>query len=154
MWWYDPEASSRDRECQEAGQFRRIAHESILAFLTDSTTPGQYEQALASLATLKADHVRRLDEFHRSPLYGRHRCIPEAALDLETRLRGAILLAPVPKPDPAPEPAPNPAPEQAPPAPLMTPLDVVKALRNRMQPQQDATPLGFDDDMPNLEQPK
>jgi hypothetical protein len=152
MWWQDPEASSRDRECQEAGQFRRIAHESILAFLTDSTTPAQYQQALDSLATLKDDHVSRLDAFHRSPFYGRHRCIPDAFVSLHLHLLNAAL-KPVPQQDSAPDLAPEQA-EPVPPAPLMTPLDVVRALRNRLKPQKDTTPLGFDDEIPDLKEPR
>jgi hypothetical protein len=108
MWWYDPEASSRNRECPEAGHFRRLAHDSILAFLTESTTPHQYQQALDSLAALKDDHIRRLDAFHTSAFYGRHRCISDAFAALRLHILNTAALKPVPQPDPAPAPPPDP----------------------------------------------
>jgi hypothetical protein len=108
MWWYDPESSSRNRECPEAGHFRRLATESILAFLTESTTPAQYQQALDSLSALKDEHVNRLDAFHRSPFYGRHRCIEDPFAALRLHILNAAALKSVPQPEPAPEPPPAP----------------------------------------------
>jgi hypothetical protein len=63
---------------------------------------------LDSLAALKADHLRRLDAFHRSPFYGRHRCIEDAFTSLRLHIRNAAALKPVPQPEPAPEPPPEP----------------------------------------------
>jgi hypothetical protein len=108
MWEYYWEEQTRQRECQEASQFRRIATESILALLTDLTIPDQYQLALDSLAALKDNHISRLDDFHRSPYYGRHRCIEDAFVSLRLSLLNAYKLKPVPQPETAPDPAPEP----------------------------------------------
>jgi hypothetical protein len=143
MWEYDREEQSRTRECQEAYQFRQLATEAILAHLTETTTPEQYDQAVLSVQALAADYNSRLDAFHRSPLYGRHRCIAAACRELETRITNARLLAPVPQPQQPPTPPP--------PAPLTTPRHVVEELRETLRPQPDATPLGIDDELPDIE---
>jgi hypothetical protein len=108
MWEYDREEQTRQRECQEAYQFRRMATESILALLPEQATPEHYQQALSSLLALKDDRVSRLDAFHRSPFYGRHRCIEDAYVSVRLHVLNALLLQPPPQPEPAPAPAPEP----------------------------------------------
>jgi hypothetical protein len=143
MWQYDPEEITRTHECTPAYQLRQLATETILSRLTERTTQEQYRLALDSLAALRDERLGFLDAFHRSVLYGRHRCIEEAYLSLRLQLQNAMLLRPVPQEAP-PEPA-------APPEPLMTPTQVIEALRDRLQPMPDATPLGIDDDLPDVE---
>jgi hypothetical protein len=113
MWWDDPDAAGRDGECRYVREFRQIATDSILAHLTEATTPQQYQLALASLLALRDECMGRIDAFHRSALYGRHRCLAEAYLALRRKLEGAMVLRPVPQPESAPEPAP-PAPPPKP----------------------------------------
>jgi hypothetical protein len=108
MWQYDPDEATRSRECTQAFQFRRLATEAILSRLTETTTKAQYHLALESLAGLKDESLSSLDAFHRSPLYGRHRCIPEAYDSLRRHIQGAMLLKPAPQPAPPPDPAPEP----------------------------------------------
>jgi hypothetical protein len=107
MWWYDPDAANRE-ECKYVREFRHLATEDILAHLTDTTTPEQYQVALECLLALKDELMGRVDAFHRSALYGRHWCIDDAYRSLRQKLQNAMVLRPVPQP--APPPAPSPAP--------------------------------------------
>jgi hypothetical protein len=59
MWWYDPEEETRNRECREVHRFRQLATEAILAFLTETTTSEQYDQALLSLQALRGECIHR-----------------------------------------------------------------------------------------------
>jgi hypothetical protein len=108
MWEYDPEEATRNRECSEAYRFRRLATDSILALLPEQATPEHYQQALSSLLALKDDRVSRLDAFHRSPFYGRHRCIEEAYVSVRLHIQCALQFQPPPQPERAPDPAPEP----------------------------------------------
>jgi hypothetical protein len=110
MWWYDPDAANRE-ECNYVREFRHLATKDILAHLTDTTE--QYQLALDALLALKDEQTGRMDAFHRSPLYGRHRCIPDEYLALRQKLLNAMVLRPVPQPATEPEPAP-PAPPPKP----------------------------------------
>ena len=108
MWWYDPDAANRE-ECKYVREFRHLATEDILAHLTETTTtPEQYQVALECLQALKDDLMRRVDDFHRSPFYGRHRCLDQEYSSLRRKLLNAMVLKPVPQPEPAPEPPPDP----------------------------------------------
>jgi hypothetical protein len=138
MWWYDPDAASREGECNYLREFRQIATESILAHITETTTPEQHQLVLDSLLELKDELIGRVDAFHRSPLYGRHRCLENEYSALRLKLLNAMVLKPVPQP--APEPPP-PAPQ-----PQMTLEDVVKAFGEPVQPYDDATYIGSDED--------
>jgi hypothetical protein len=113
MWWYDPDAASREVECNYLRQFRHMATEDILAHLTDTTTPEQYQVALDALLVLKDELTGQIDAFHRSPLYGRHRCLDQEYSALRLKLLNASLLKSVPRPAPEPPPAP-PAPPPKP----------------------------------------
>jgi hypothetical protein len=141
MWWYDPDAANRE-ECKYVREFRHLATEDILAHLTETTTtPEQYQMALDALLALKDELTGRIDAFHRSPLYGRHRCLDQEFSALRLKIIHTSLLKPVPQP--APEPAP------APPQPHMTLEDVVRAFGGPVQPYDDATYLGTDEDEPD-----
>jgi hypothetical protein len=108
MWWYDPDAANRE-ECRYRREFEQLATDSILAHLNnESTTPEQYQAGLECLLALKDELSGRVDDFHRSPLYGRHRCVQEAYCSLRQKLLNAMALRPVPQPVPEPEPAPPP----------------------------------------------
>jgi hypothetical protein len=72
--------------------------------------PEQYQVALECLLALKDEHMGRVDAFHRSALYGRHRCIPDEYLALRRQLLTARDLKPVPALEPEPPPAPPPKP--------------------------------------------
>jgi hypothetical protein len=108
MWWYDPDAASREVECNYLRQFRHMATEDILAHLTDTTTPEQYQVALDALLVLKDELTGQIDAFHRSPLYGRHRCLENEYFSLRLQIQNAMVLKPVPQPEPAPDPTPEP----------------------------------------------
>jgi hypothetical protein len=113
MWRYDPDEMTRTHECTPAYQFRREATEAIMAHLSDSVTPEQYLLALAALREMTEQWCQSLDAFHRSPLYGRHPCIPEASDSLRRQIQGAMLLKPAPQsetaqPPAAPAPPPKP----------------------------------------------
>jgi hypothetical protein len=105
LWWYDPHATNRE-ECRYLREFEQLATDSILAHLTETTTPEQYQAALECLSQLKDELIGRLDAFHRSALYGRHRCVEEAYQSLRQKLLNALVLRPVPQPAPEPEPEP------------------------------------------------
>jgi hypothetical protein len=137
MWWYDPDAAARDRECRYVRQFRQIATDSILAHLTEAATPEQYQLALDALLALKDELSGRSDAFHRSVLYGRHRCIEDAYLSLRLKLQGAMVLKSVPQPAPEPPPAPR--------EPLTTPAQVVEDLQETITPRPDETVIGADE---------
>jgi hypothetical protein len=108
MWQFDPEEITRSHECRQASQFRQLATAAILSRLTERTTQEQYDLALESLAALQDEYLGRLDAFHHSPLYGRHKCITNVCQELAAVIRAASLLAPVPQPEVPPEPAPEP----------------------------------------------
>jgi hypothetical protein len=108
MWQYDPEEITRTHECTPAYQFRRLVTEAILSRLTERTTQEQYQLALDALAALRDERLGFLDAFHRSPLYGNHKCIANVSQELAARIKAASLLAPVPPPEVPPDPAPEP----------------------------------------------
>jgi hypothetical protein len=145
LWWYDPDAASRE-ECRYVREFRQMATDSILAHLNNATTtPEQYQVALECLLALKDELTGRIDDFHRSALYGRHRCLDQAYHSLRRQLLNALLLRPVPQPAAEPEPAPS--------QPLLTPEDVVAAVGDPVQPSADETYLGTADEPPDTERP-
>jgi hypothetical protein len=139
MWQYDPDEATRSRECTQAFQFRRLATEAILSRLTETTTKAQYHLVLESLAGLKDESLNSLDAFHRSVLYGRHRCIQEAYVALRLQIQNSMSLRPVPQPAPEP-PAPEPP---APPKPRSL-SDVVRDFAGM-------TDVATDEDKPNGE---
>jgi hypothetical protein len=93
--------------CSFAKEFEGIASESVLKHITDQTTPHQYQQAIASLTTLKETMEKRMDWRHYGAASGgMHRCLPETCEAVVFYLQSRMLLV-VPKPEPPP-PAPRP----------------------------------------------
>jgi hypothetical protein len=137
MWEYDPEEATRNQECSEAYRFRQLAIDSILAHLTETTPPEHYDQAVLSLQALADIYSNRLDAFHRSPLYGRHRCIDDAFSALRFKILNASLLKPAPQLAPEPPPGPR--------EPLTTPAQVVEDLQESITPRPDETVIGADE---------
>ena len=111
MWWYDPDTANR-QECKYVREFQHQATDTILAHLAETTTtPERYQVALECLQALKDQLMGRVDDFHRSPFYGRHWCIEDAFCAFRQKLQNAMVLRPVPQPAPEPEPPPAPPPK-------------------------------------------
>jgi hypothetical protein len=137
MWWYDPDTANR-QECNYVREFRHQATEDILAHLTETTTtPEQYQMALDALLALKDELTGRIDAFHRSPLYGRHRCLDQEYSALRLKIQNTSLLKPAPQLAPEPPPAPR--------EPLTTPAQVVEDLQETITPRPDETVIGADE---------
>jgi hypothetical protein len=132
MWPFDRYFNQRVFPCTEAYRLQRIAKETIFANLTETTTPEQFEEAMASLERLKEEQLKNKKTFHFSALSGRHYCIAECFADLETALRNQWSLRPIPI--------------IAPPLrePLMTPAEVVEDAGELIQHRPDETVLGED----------
>jgi hypothetical protein len=131
--------SARYPLCPAADSLYRTG-EVIFRTLTCTPTPEMVAAAKAVLARYHADLLAQLYPMHYGVSVGRHICVQFVYQEATARL--CALAATM---QPAPESAP------APPEPLRTLTDVVRNLKDTLQPAPDDFPIGIDDEIPDLE---
>jgi hypothetical protein len=125
------------RVCPAADSLSRTA-QFIFHTLPGSVTPELIAAALEALGQYRAALAVDLDPMHYGIPVGTHVCVEDIYQEAKARL---FCLAATAKPAEPPLP---PAPE-----PVMTLEDVVKAFGEPVQPSDDATYLGTDEDEPD-----
>jgi hypothetical protein len=118
--------------CNLSLRLEKIARDTILAQVTETTTLEQFKEAMASLEQLQADLLKNKKTFHFTTSAGRHYCIADCYQDLTTSLWNQWYLRPKAPPEPAPR------------SPLETPEQVVADLNELIQHRPDETILGED----------
>jgi hypothetical protein len=141
MTSYPPRLLSNHRLCSYSRLFAQIIEQTILSQITERTTPAQYAAAKFSMRALseRLEAEAKRDWSHYPAQQGTHSCVRTVFTDAIFRLENIILL----QPEPAPQPSP------APPQPHMTLEDVVRAFGEPVQPYDDATYIGTDEDEPD-----
>jgi hypothetical protein len=109
--------------CLYADRFYRTARECIFHRLTDTTSPEQYEPAIANLLQMKEAIEKDLPAIHYAAQFGSHVCVADLYEEAVLRLRNLANLHPEAPPVP-------PVPEQAP----LTYEDVLLLLQKLLPP--------------------
>jgi hypothetical protein len=122
--------------CEFSDSYYRSA-QPIFRSLTGAITPELVAAVTDALEQLRAELEQQLFPMHFGLSVGRHRCVRQLHQEAIARLR---CLAAIAKPE---------EPEPAPPQPHMTLEDVVKAFGEPVQPYDDATYIGTDEDEPD-----
>jgi hypothetical protein len=138
---YTPKLLSNHRLCSYGRLFAQIIEQTILTQITERTTAAQLAAAKFSVRALSqqlAAEAKR-DWSHYPAEQGTHNCVRAVFTDAIFRLENIILMQPEPEPEQPP----------AAPQPQMTLEDVVKAFGEPVQPDDDATYLGTDEDEPD-----
>jgi hypothetical protein len=138
---HTPKLLSNHRHCFYSRLFAQIFEQTILNQITERTTPTQLAAAKFSVRALSqqlAAEAKR-DWSHYPAEQGTHNCVRTVFTDAMFRLENSILMRSEPEPQPTP----------AVPQPQMTLEDVVKAFGEPVQPYDDATYLGTDEDEPD-----
>jgi hypothetical protein len=125
--------------CVFSDAFYRTGREAVFQQLTTDTTPEQFQAAEESLQRLRDELVTDMPAMHYGSLVGTHRCVNHLYREASARLRSLAVLQPVPPP-PAP--------------PRETPADVVRDLRDTIQPNPETTTLGADDSIDEDRHPR
>ena len=137
-YWFN---LSNENNCKYAASLQHFV-EAILEHLRQTgISESQLEQILASLKDYKetlAHTMDTLDTFHFSAAHGGHHCLE--AFYRETVIK--LQLLPLFKPEPEPLPP-------AVPQPQMTLEEVVRAFGEPVQPYDDASYLGTDEEEPD-----
>ena len=136
-----PKLLSNHRLCSYSRLCAQIIEQTILSQITERTTPAQLATAKFSIRALseRLAAEAKLDWSHYPAEQGSHNCVRAVFTDAMFRLENIILMQP------------EPAPEQPPtaPQPQMTLEDVVKAFGEPVQPYDDASYLGTDEEEPD-----
>jgi hypothetical protein len=139
---YDWNLSAGAPLCAVSDSFYRTVRETIFQQVTKESTKEQFEATLEYLQQLRDELVKQLYPMHYGSLVGGHRCVDHLYREAVARLRGLEITQPVPVPPPPPPP------------PRETPKDVVRDLRDAIQPNQEATSLGTDDPIEENRHPR
>jgi hypothetical protein len=142
MWAYQAREIDSPIPCPYAKEFRLISQETIFARVTEMTTQEEFARCQQSLLSLYQDLAERMrkDTFHfPTARTGRHRCLDA---EYEIAYHRLINLALFHEKQP-----------EAPRQPLRTLDEVVRDLGDPFQPSPDETPLGIDDELPDIETP-
>jgi hypothetical protein len=135
-YWF---SVSDESDCKYAASLQRFVQAILEHFRQTGISASQLEQILASLLSYKealAHTMDTLDSFHFSASNGGHRCLEACYQEAVIKLQLLPLLKPaVELPTPP-----------APPQPQMTLEDVVRAFGEPVQPYDDTTYIGTDDD--------
>jgi hypothetical protein len=138
---FTPKLLSNHRLCSYSRLCAQIIEQTILNQITERTTTAQLATAKFSIRALSerlAAEAKR-DWSHYPAEQGTHNCVRTVFTDAIFRLENIILLRSEPEPE-------RPV---ATPQPQMTLEDVVKAFGEPVQPYDDATYLGTDEDEPD-----
>jgi hypothetical protein len=131
---YDWNLSAGAPLCLFSDTFYRTVREAIFQQVTKDTTPEQWRAAQESLKRLREALVQDMPAMHYGAFIDTHRCVNHLYKEATARLRSLEIMQPVPLPQP-------------PPPPRETPADVVRDLRDAIQPTPEATTLGTDEPM-------
>jgi hypothetical protein len=132
-------ATSRPR-CHAAATFAQIVEQSMLSRITETTTPEEFQTLQQSLMLLCLEFEQQADWRHYAGTDTlRHCCVRDIYTQAAFILKNLSLTQP---PPPAPPP---------PPPPRETLADVVRDLKESLQPNHDETPLGLADELPDTE---
>jgi hypothetical protein len=131
--------TSRPR-CHVATTFAQIVEQSIFSRITEATTAEQFQHAQQSLILLCME-LEQLADWRHYAAAGNlsHCCVRDIYTQAAFILKNLSLTKPAP-----------PAPAQPPPS-RDTLTDVLRDLKEVFQPNQDETPLGIDDELPDTE---
>jgi hypothetical protein len=88
--------------CFYADQFYRTTKDSLFSQLSDTTTPEQFEEAQATLLTLRQEVEQDMPRMHYASQFGTHVCVGALYKEASLRLRNFALLKPEQQPEPAP----------------------------------------------------
>jgi hypothetical protein len=138
---YDWQLSAGAPLCVFADSFYTTVRDSLFRQLTTESTNEQFQAALESITQLRDELVQDIYPMHYGSLVGRHRCVDHLYREAVARLRSLEIMEPVPVPPP-------------PPPPRETPKDVVRDLRDAIQPNPEATTLGTDDPIKEERNPR
>jgi hypothetical protein len=134
--------TSRPR-CHVATTFAQIVEQSILGHITEATTAEQFQNAQQSLILLCIELEQQADWRHYAAAGNlRHCCVRDIYTQAAFILKNLSLTQPAP---PAPAPAPP---------PRETLADVVRDLKESVQPNPEATTLGTDEPMGEEQYPR
>jgi hypothetical protein len=142
---YDWQLSNGAPLCVFSDSFYSSVRNAIFQQLTKESTKEQFQAALAHLTQLRDELVQHVYPMHYGSLVGSHRCVDHLYREAVATLRGLEIMQPVPAPQSAPQP---------PPPPRETLADVVRDLKESLQPSRDETPLGIDAELPDTERPR
>jgi hypothetical protein len=131
---YDWTLSAGAPLCTVSDSFYRTVRETIFQQLTKETTAEQFQAAQETLVPLRDELQQDLYPMHYGSLVGRHRCLDQVFREAAARLRGLQIM--------------QPAPTLEPPPPPETLADVVRDLKETLQPNPEATPLGIQTEQP------
>jgi hypothetical protein len=117
--------------CSVAYTFAQIADQSIFAFITNRTTPEQFQTAQQSLLQLCQRLESQMDIFHYPAATGMHSCVRDIYTDAAFRLKNLEIMQ---------EPAPPPPTQQ-----LLSREGAVIDLEERVEASSEETDVGTDD---------
>jgi hypothetical protein len=134
------------RLCPQSRMYIQLIQSSIFAKITDQTTPTQFAEAEQALVSLAERLERQVGLFHYGALTGTHACVRDV-YELASSLLANVRLM-------QPQPAAPPDESRDPSQPLRTLKDVVRNLKDTLQPNPDDLPIGIDDELPDIESPE
>jgi hypothetical protein len=128
---HDEQRSQHRNLCSVAYTFAQIADQSIFAFITNRTTPEQFQTAQQSLLQLCQRLESQMDIFHYPAATGMHSCVRDIYTDAAFRLKNLEIMQ---------EPAPPPPTQQ-----LISREGAVIDLEERVETSSEETDVGTDD---------
>jgi hypothetical protein len=128
---HDEQRSQHRNLCSVAYTFAQIADQSIFAFITNRTTPEQFQTAQQSLLQLCQRLESQMDIFHYPAATGMHSCVRDIYTDAAFRLKNLEIMQ---------EPAPPPPTQQ-----LLSREGAVIDLEERVEASSEETDVGTDD---------
>ena len=119
---YDWPLSADAPLCVVSDSYYRTVRETVFQQLTKDTTPEQWQAAQESLTRLRDELQQAIRPMHYGSLVGGHRCLDHLFGEAVARLRNLELMQPPPPPE--------------------TLADVLQDLKEKFQPNPEATSLG------------